>query len=103
MTDTGSVPSVREHDIVDRRGDRGSPATVREGFAGNSIEGERCRMRVDSAVQDEIPAQSSGVELFWGGVMPRDGKILTKRITRRAVRAKVPIGIRPSLRLDPTR
>gem|GEM_PF-1900606 len=103
MTDTGNAPSLREHDIVDRKGDRGSPATVREGFAGNSIERERCRMRVDSAVQDEIPDQSSGLELFWGGVMPRDGKILTKRITSRAVRAKVPIGIRPSLRLDPTR
>ena len=103
MPDTGNAPSVREHDIVYRRGGRGSPATVREGFAGNSIESERCRMRVDSAVQDEIPAQSSGLELFWGGVMPRDGKILTKRITSRAVRARVPIGISPSLRLDPTR
>lgn len=103
MADRGNAPSAKEHGIMRRKGGRERRLTVWEASLGNSIETALGRVLVAQAVPDEITAQSSGAEIFWGEAIPLDGNILTKRTTRRAVRARVPIGISPSLRLDPTK
>ena len=89
--------------IARRIGGRASRATERMVFPRNSIDNEFGWRGESPEAPVEMLPQSSVGRLFWVGVMPLDGNILTKRTTRMAVRARVAIGIRPSLRLDPTR